>query len=132
LRRQLKISKESPVDLWSVPEPDDSRRPTIPLPLLLKVAIYGGENNKLTLRGIYQVLIDRFKWYKENEKSRKWKQCVRQTLTDYEVFVLLKRTERGQRNYWTVDLSRGGKNNQSRKRGKNRNGKPIRRSVERR
>ncbi|KAJ6579174.1 hypothetical protein DFH09DRAFT_913535 [Mycena vulgaris] len=117
LRRQLDIPPDIPVDLLCIEEPTDGERPPQHLTTLLKLAIYGSKEKMLTVRDIYQALVDRFAWFKNNECDAKWKDAVRMTLSLYLQFVRVQRTTRdGSKGYWTLDLSRGeGRKDRTRK-----------------
>ncbi|KAJ7470755.1 hypothetical protein FB451DRAFT_960229, partial [Mycena latifolia] len=108
-RSQLHLPLETPVNLWSIAESADGRRPSLSLPLLTKVAIYGSDAKKLTLQGIYGALIDRFRYFREHRTDNKWKNSIRHALSLYQAFVKVDRPihEAGHGDYWTLDLSLG-------------------------
>ncbi|KAJ6562851.1 hypothetical protein DFH09DRAFT_920548 [Mycena vulgaris] len=113
LRRLLDIGTDIPVDLWCIEEPTNGERPPQHLTTLLKLAIHGSREKMLTVGEIYQVLIDRFAWFKNNESPISQtltgpQDAVRMTLSLYFQFVRVQRTTRlGKKGYWTLDLSRG-------------------------
>ena len=73
LREQLRLDPDAPVNLHSLPDPPQGQRPTHPLPLLTKLAIYGSPRNMLTLQEIYAAIEDRFEWYRLNSDDKAWK-----------------------------------------------------------
>ncbi|KAJ6598777.1 hypothetical protein B0H10DRAFT_2085005 [Mycena sp. CBHHK59/15] len=118
LRQQLNLPPGAPVNLWSVPEPPNGEKPTIPLPMLIKLAIYGNNNKKLTLKGIYKELIDRFHWFREHQNEAAWKNSIRHNLSLNKVFRTMQRpvTEPGKGSYWELDVSGGEGYKRARKR----------------
>lgn len=127
LRHQLGLPRDKPVDLWALRDPPDRKKPVPPYPNLIKLAIFGSPNKKLTLQEIYKALIDRFDWFKDNENELAWKVCssrtntcshslifhiknsIRHNLSLNQVFVNTPRpiTEPGKGSYWRLDLSKG-------------------------
>jgi hypothetical protein len=75
LRHQLGLPRDQPVDLWALKDPANRQKPNQPYPSLIKLAIFGSPKKKLTLQEIYQALIDRFEWFKDNENEMAWKVC---------------------------------------------------------
>lgn len=67
LRRQLNIPEDVRVDLLAVQNPPDRGKPSQPLTNLVKLAIFGSPQKKLTTKEIYQELIDHFDWFKDQE-----------------------------------------------------------------
>lgn len=61
------------VDLWCLPDPPPGERPSQPLGILIKLAIYGSAHQKLTLREIYAALEERFEWFRNNTEDSAWK-----------------------------------------------------------
>ncbi|KAJ7932280.1 hypothetical protein B0H13DRAFT_1549188, partial [Mycena leptocephala] len=106
LRQQLNLPPGSPVSLWSVSEPARGERPTIPLPMLIKLAIYGSPKKKLMLQEIYSELISRFQWFHEHQEEQAWKNSIRHNLSLNKVFknrkVPLQKV-----GYWELDISGG-------------------------
>ncbi|KAJ6583902.1 hypothetical protein DFH09DRAFT_911070 [Mycena vulgaris] len=109
IRVQLNIPRGAPVDLWSVPDPADWEKPNMPMKYLMRLAIYGSAEKKLTLQGIYAELIDRFRWFKENQAVMAWKNSIRHNLSLYDGFVKVERSvyDVGKGSYWELDISRG-------------------------
>jgi hypothetical protein len=75
LRRQIGLPHDKPVDLWALRDPPNRKKPGQPLPTLMKLAIFGSPKKKLTLQEIYNALIDRFEFFKDNENELAWKVC---------------------------------------------------------
>ncbi|KAJ7133528.1 hypothetical protein C8R44DRAFT_900091 [Mycena epipterygia] len=109
IRKQLHLPRDVPIDLWSVGEPADGSRPSMPLTILTKLAIYGTETKRLTLQGIFRELIGRFRWYNEHQNETKWKNSIRHALSLHQAFRKLRRPmhESGKGCYWTLDMSGG-------------------------
>ncbi|KAJ6553604.1 hypothetical protein DFH09DRAFT_1318985 [Mycena vulgaris] len=82
LRSQLNIPPHAAVNLWSVPDPAPGEKPTVPLPLLIKLAIYGSGRVKLTPQEVYSELCSRFKWFRQHQQGPEaaWKSSVRHQL----------------------------------------------------
>ncbi|KAJ6567501.1 fork head domain-containing protein, partial [Mycena sp. CBHHK59/15] len=99
LRQQLNLPPGAPVNLWSVPEPPNGEKPTIPLPM------------------IYKELIDRFHWFREHQNEA-WKNSIRHNLSLNKVFRTMQRpvTEPGKGSYWELDVSGGEGYKRARKR----------------
>ncbi|KAJ7490405.1 hypothetical protein B0H11DRAFT_1688310, partial [Mycena galericulata] len=53
--------------------PDDGGIPQLSYPVLLKLAIYGSRDKRLTIDGIYSTLIQRFRWFQDNKDNISWK-----------------------------------------------------------
>jgi hypothetical protein len=75
LRTQIGIPPGIRVDLQAIPSPPTpNEKPQQPLPILIKLAIHGSENGKLTLEEIYAVLEGRFEGLKGDDHDG-WKVC---------------------------------------------------------
>ncbi|KAJ7505606.1 hypothetical protein B0H11DRAFT_352892 [Mycena galericulata] len=109
LRQQLNLPPNAVVNLWSIPDPASGEKPTIPLPMLIKLAIYGSEKKKLTLQEIYTELAKRFQWFREHQHENAWKNSIRHNLSLNKVFKNMQRpvTEPGKGSYWELDVSGG-------------------------
>ncbi|KAJ6620424.1 hypothetical protein B0H10DRAFT_1791765 [Mycena sp. CBHHK59/15] len=118
LRSQLCLPAGATVSLWSIKEPLHGEKPSVPLPMLMKLAIYGSADKQLTLRGIFNELAQRFTWFREHQEDDAWKNSVRHNLSLNKVFRRIPRplTEPGQGCYWTLDFSEGEGNKRVRKR----------------
>lgn len=130
LRQQLGISANEVVSLQSLPDPPAGEKPSTPLPMLIKLAIYGSPNKQLTLQEIYTELENRFQWFREHKHDKAWKvrllllvacfrltasypwheqNSIRHNLSLNKVFQHVPRpiTEPGKGNYWQLDVSGG-------------------------
>ncbi|KAJ7082883.1 hypothetical protein B0H15DRAFT_785330, partial [Mycena belliarum] len=104
-RSRLNLPRDVPVSLWSVPDTADGQRPSLPLPLLAQLAIYGSEEKRLSLQGIYSALVSRFTYFRDNAWDSKWKNSIRHALSLYSAFVKISRPiqEAGKGDYWTLN-----------------------------
>ncbi|KAJ6492494.1 hypothetical protein DFH06DRAFT_1005747, partial [Mycena polygramma] len=109
LRQQLNLPPGVVPNLWCLPEPAGGGKPTIPLPMLIKLAIYGSPKKRLTLQEIYMELGHRFTWFRENQHDQAWKNSIRHNLSLNKVFKNMQRpvTEPGKGSYWELDISGG-------------------------
>ena len=62
------------------------QKPNYPYPTLVKAAILSSPRRRLTLQEIYQALMDRFQWFKDNAKDKAWQ--VRTHSTSYMLLTL--------------------------------------------
>ncbi|KAJ7773150.1 hypothetical protein B0H16DRAFT_1304684 [Mycena metata] len=110
VRQQAKLPLGSPVNLWSLPNQDEDKRPTTTMPVLIKLAICGSSSNTLTYRDICFAIAERFEWYRKSRDPKAWKASVRHALSFHQAFKRLpgkndsSLTKGGP---WTVDLSLG-------------------------
>ncbi|KAH6909346.1 fork head domain-containing protein [Coprinopsis sp. MPI-PUGE-AT-0042] len=123
LRQKLNIPAGVPVDLWALPNTDPSRRPPYAYPLLVRLAIQGSKEKKLTLKEIYEEIENRFEYYRNNTNGA-WKGSIRHNLSLNQVFRNVPRplTEPGKGNYWEIDHSKGEGYKRDRKRRTRRKG----------
>ncbi|KAJ7266549.1 hypothetical protein C8J57DRAFT_1229120 [Mycena rebaudengoi] len=105
----LNLAPGQPVNLWSLPDPPNGEKPSVPLPMLIKLAIYGSHKQKLTLQEIYAELTNRFVWFREHQGELAWKNSIRHNLSLNKVFRNIPRpvTEPGKGSYWGLDVSGG-------------------------
>jgi hypothetical protein len=87
LRQQMSLPRDKPVNLWALKDPPNRGKPGQPYPELIKLAIFGSSNKKLTLQEIYKALIDRFEWFKDNSNEMAWKVCLK--INMYNVFLFI-------------------------------------------
>ncbi|KAJ7145673.1 fork head domain-containing protein [Mycena epipterygia] len=120
LRRQLCLLPSIPVDLWAIADPPEGQKPFASLPTLVKLAIHGSPQKRLTLQGICDALIARFSWFHEHRQDDAWKNSVRHNLSLNKVFRKIPRdvTQLGKGCYWELDLSGGEGHKRPRKRRK--------------
>jgi hypothetical protein len=87
LRSQLRLDPTAEVSLRSLPDPPPGTKPPQPLPLLIKLAIYGSPRKRLTLQEIYKALEDRFEWFRENKDDKAWKVRLVPVFPDYTIYT---------------------------------------------
>jgi hypothetical protein len=73
LRRQLCLPPAVPVNLWAIADPPDGQKPFASLPTLIKLAIHGSTERRLTLQGICDALVSRFTWFNAHSQDDAWK-----------------------------------------------------------
>ncbi|KAJ6507482.1 fork head domain-containing protein [Mycena vulgaris] len=120
LRKQLCLLPDVIVDLWAIADPPDGQKPFASLPTLVKLAIHGSPQRRLTLQGICDALISRFTWFHDHRQDDAWKNSVRHNLSLNKVFRKIPRdvTQMGKGCYWELDLSGGEGHKRPRKRRK--------------
>ncbi|TDL28078.1 winged helix DNA-binding domain-containing protein, partial [Rickenella mellea] len=105
-----------PDNLDCLPDTDD--RPQHTLPVILRCTILGDPKRRLTIRGIYAAMENKYPYYRTAGAT--WKQSVRHHLSLNRLFEREPRpvTEPGFGSYWTVNLQAPPGTKRPRKRGR--------------